>query len=191
MSAKRGKRKRRQPRAAPAGGSDFRPPAAPPKRAERRIGEGGETTAAEPKFAGPGGRPHRFDVRDGVRRPQPVWAPFPLTEIGLVAGLVIFALGLLGGDSDRGPVLIGAGGLVLTVVVSEMCIREHFSGFRSHSLLLGLVPVAVLHTFVYFVVTDAWRGPVALFVDLAVFVALALFLHARYREAHAKARAAR
>jgi hypothetical protein len=186
MSTKRSKRKRK-PRGAAEG---FQPPAAPPpKRAERRAGEHGDV-AAEPRFAGPGGRPHRFDVRDGVPRPQPVWAPFPLTEIGLVVGIAIFGIGLLSGEGGRGPVLIGAGALVLTVVVVEMCIREHFAGFRSHSLMLALVPVALVHSFLFFVVTESWSGPVALFVDISVGVALGLVLHARYREAHAKARVA-
>ncbi|MBA3327834.1 MAG: hypothetical protein H0T43_05990 [Solirubrobacterales bacterium] len=186
--AKRAKRKR-QPRAAGSGGFQA-PTPPPPKRAERRGAEHRDA-AAEPKLAGRGGRPDRFDVRDGVRRPKPVWAPFPLTEIGLVAGIVIFAIGLLSGEGDRGPVLIGVGALVLSVVVAEMCVREHFAGFRSHSLLLGLLPVALAHSLLVFVVTGSWAGPVALAVDLAAFAALAWLLHARYRAAHARARAAR
>jgi hypothetical protein len=143
---------------------------------------------AEPP-AGPE-RPHRLDVRDGVLRPKPPWAPFPLTEIGLVVGLVIFVVGFVNGG-DRGAVLIGTGALMLTVVVAEMCLREHFAGFRSHSLLLAILPVASVHTFVFAVVTDAWRGPLALFVDLSVFAGLAVWLHGRYRAAHARARSAR
>ena len=108
----------------------------------------------------------------------------------MLVGIVIFVVGLLSGGDARGATLIGIGALVLTVAVAELCIREHLAGFRSHSLLLALLPVVALHTFGYFVMRGFYRGPLAIFVDLALFGALALLLHGRFRSAHAKARAA-
>ncbi len=132
--------------------------------------------------------PTRFEVRDGVARPEPPWAPFPLTEIAIFVGLVLFLLGYFA-SADRSPALLGAGALVLIVSVAEMCLREHFGGFRSHSILLALLPVTVVHTLVVYAITTSWTGPIALLVDLAIAGALAWFLHQRFQRAHADAEA--
>jgi hypothetical protein len=78
--------------------------------------------------------------------------------------------------------------VVLAVVVGELCLREHFAGFRSHTLLLAALPVAIAHVVVVVAITDAWAGPLALALDLALAGALAWFLHARFRVAHERAR---
>lgn len=122
-------------------------------------------------------------MRDGVPRPKPPWAPFPLSELLVAAGLVTFAVGMLSGGGPRSTTLITIGVAVLTLTIVELCAREHLAGFRSHSLLLAVVPVAGLHTFMFAVVTDSWRGPLALFVDLGVFGALALVLKSLFNAA--------
>ena len=121
-------------------------------------------------------RPSRLEVRAGVPRPDAIWAPFPLTEIGMAVGLVLFVLGFF---SSR-PALFLAGVGVLVVVVAELCLREHFAGFRSHSILLGLLPVTVVHLGVVYLADATWRGPLALALDLAVACALAWWLQRRY-----------
>jgi len=115
-------------------------------------------------------------VRNGVPRPKPPWAPFPLTEILLGLGLVLFAVGMLSGGGPRSTTLITIGVAILALTVVELCVREHLAGFRSHSLLLAILLVAGLHTLVFVLVTERWRGPLALFVDLAVLGALVLIL---------------
>ena len=157
MSKSRAKRKQRR-RAREA---------APPRHAPRPA-----STEAER----PARNPSRLDVRAGVPRPDAIWAPFPLTEIGMAVGIVLFALGFFGG----GPALLLAGTGVLAVVVTELCLREHFAGFRSHSLLLGLLPVATVHLGAVYVGGVTWRGPLALAVDLALAGALALWLQRRF-----------
>jgi hypothetical protein len=128
-------------------------------------------------------------------RPKPIWAPFPLTELATLIGIVMFAVGFLMGGTGSGAGLIGAGSIILTVTIGEMCLREHLAGFKSHSLLLAFLPIIATHSFIYFVITDAWIGPVALFVDMSVFAVLVLVLHQKYRaterEAQTKARAAK
>ena len=74
--------------------------------------------------------------------------------------------------------LAGVG--VLVVVVAELCLREHFSGFRSHSILLGLLPVAAIHLGVVYPGAVRWRGPLALVIDLVLAGALAWWLQRRF-----------
>jgi len=131
-------------------------------------------------------RPSRFEVRDGVARPQPVWAPFPLTEIGIAVGLAIFVAGMLS-DGRRATWLLSIAVLLLVVVVGDLCLREHFAGFRSHTLLLAVLPVAILNGLAVAAFGDALRGPPVLLVDLALGGALAWLLRKRFVAAHERA----
>ncbi len=131
-------------------------------------------------------RPSRLEVREGVARPDAIWAPFPLTEIGMAVGLVLFVLGF----ASSAPALFVAGVGVLVVVVAELCLREHLAGFRSHSILLGLLPVTVVHLGVVYLADATWRGPLALALDLAVAGALAWGLQRRFLAAQGSARVA-
>jgi hypothetical protein len=134
-------------------------------------------------------RPSRFEVRDGVARPRPIWAPFPLTEIGMAAGLAIFVAGMLSGG-HRARWLLSVAVAMLVVVVGELCVREHLAGFRSHTLLLAVLPVAILNGLAVVVAGDGWAGPPVLLADLALAGALAWWLQTRYRLARERARAA-
>jgi hypothetical protein len=209
VSKSRAKKKQRR-RSRPA--SD-QAPAARQERAEQRAAARGQAPAraqapavtrarapdeahAQPQAAKHAGasaaaapaqrRPSRLEVRDGVARPDAIWAPFPLTEIGMAVGLVLFVLGFV----SSAPALFAAGVGVLVVVVAELCLREHLSGFRSHSILLGLLPVTVVHLGVVYLADATWRGPLALAIDLAVAGALAWWLRRRFLAAQASARVA-
>ncbi|MDX6677958.1 MAG: hypothetical protein QOE31_2010 [Solirubrobacteraceae bacterium] len=131
-------------------------------------------------------RPSRFEVRDGVARPRPPWAPFPLTELGMAVGLAIFVAGVLS-DGRRGTWLLSVGVLVLAVVVVELCLREHFAGFRSHTLLLAVLPVAVLDGLMVRAFGETLRGPLVLAAALALAAALGWWLQTRFRAAHERA----
>ena len=128
-------------------------------------------------------RPSRLEIRDGVLRPDAIWAPFPLTEIGMGVGLVLFLIGFSGA-----PALLLAGVGVLVVAVAELCLREHFAGFRSHSILLAMLPVTLVHLAVVVLADVAWRGLLALAVDLAIAGTLAWWLQQRFRTAQSRAR---
>ncbi|HUR84334.1 MAG TPA: hypothetical protein VMY78_03245 [Solirubrobacteraceae bacterium] len=131
-------------------------------------------------------RPSRLEVRDGIPRPDAIWAPFPLTEIGMAVGIGLFLAGFASGGS-RGAWLLTIGVGVLAVVTLELCLREHFAGFRSHSLLLGLLPVTVVHMLIVLLVSGDWRGPLVLVADLAIAGGLAWWLHGRFRVAQDRA----
>jgi hypothetical protein len=169
------------PRAQNAGGTSTKAATAKAPR-----GEGARAKAAAPAKASLGQRAAAMAAGagkaprgGGVPRPKPIWAPFPLTEIGIAAGIIIFGSGL---ESNNASTL-SIGALVLAVVVGELCLREHFAGFRSHTLLLAALSVAVAHGVVVFAITDAWRGPLTLAVDLAAGATLAWWLRARFRHA--------
>ncbi len=158
-------------------------PAQPPRA---RTPAGAPAQAHAPGAAPAQRRPSRLEVRDGVARPDAIWAPFPLTEIGMAVGLVLFVLGF----ASSAPALFVAGVGVLVVVVAELCLREHLAGFRSHSILLGLLPVTVVHLGVVYLADATWRGPLALALDLAVAGALAWWLRRRFLAAQGSARVA-
>jgi hypothetical protein len=104
----------------------------------------------------------------------------------MAVGLVLFALGFL--SSAAKLFLAGVG--VLGVVVAELCLREHLSGFRSHSILLALLPVAIVHLGVVYLADPTWRGPLALALDLAVAAGLAWWWQRRFAAAREQARVA-
>ena len=74
------------------------------------------------------------------------WGSFPLTEVTVLAGLVLLILGLITGSMTQlvvGLLLGSAGGL-------ELSIREHFAGYRSHTTLLSGVVFVVSTGVAYF-----------------------------------------
>jgi len=68
--------------------------------------------------------------------PKAPWSPFPLVELSILLAIVLIAAGVFIGGSRRG-VLLGGGLALVTVAGLELALREHFSGFRSHSMLLA------------------------------------------------------
>ena len=82
----------------------------------------------------------------------------------MAAGIAIFGVGFASNDVRT----LAIGAIVLAVVTGELCLREHFAGFRSHTLLLAALPVAVAHGLVVLAITDAYRGPLTLVLDLAL-----------------------
>ena len=77
-------------------------------------------------------------------RPKAPWHPFPLVELCVLAGIVLLVLGLLSYDSDRGKAMLVSGMLLGSLGGLDTALREHFSGYRSHTTILaGLVGVAL------------------------------------------------
>jgi putative exporter of polyketide antibiotics len=80
--------------------------------------------------------------RPRAERPRAPWHPFPLVELSVLIGLVLLVWGLIRHDDDSGRVLLVCGMALASLGGLETALREHFSGFASHALLLAaLLPV--------------------------------------------------
>ncbi len=87
--------------------------------------------------------------RPGYRDDEPPegpWGSFPLTQLTILAGLILLVVGLITNNVlwlAVGLLLGSAGGL-------ELSIREHFAGYRSHTTVLAGVFFAVVSGLAYF-----------------------------------------
>lgn len=104
----------------------------------------------------------------------------------MAAGAAIFVAGLLT-DGPRASRLLTIAVLLLAVAVGELCLREHIGGFRSHTLLLSVLPVAILNGLAVVAFGDAVRGPPVLLADVVLAGAVAWRLNRRFRAAHERA----
>jgi hypothetical protein len=90
-------------------------------------------------------------------RPPAPWGSFPLSELIILAGIVVLIWGVVSAAGER-----IAGGLVLASLGGgELALREHLGGFRSHSALL-----AGTATFAVVTVIVVALGPVKMWVAL-------------------------
>jgi hypothetical protein len=63
---------------------------------------------------------------------------------------VLLVLGLLSFDSDRGKAMLVSGMLLGSLGGLDTALREHFSGFRSHAMILAALPAVGLAAILYF-----------------------------------------
>jgi hypothetical protein len=115
-------------------------------------------------------------------RPQAPWHPLPLSELLILIGAIGTAVGIA--RRQAGTVLIFAGLAAVLIGTIEVTLREHLSGYRSHTLILSLLPAIVLYTGLVLLT----RPPVVLnlaLLALAVLLATMLFrgLRARFLDA--------
>lgn len=75
--------------------------------------------------------------------PRAPWAPLPLVEGCILAGIACIVIGFArGADANRW--LVGGGFALVSLAALELAVREHLAGYRSHSsLLAGALAVAV------------------------------------------------
>ena len=113
---------------------------------------------------------------DDERPPAP-WGSFPLVEILVLVALVMLVAGFFVGG-DRGPVLLGTGLALGSLAGLELSVREHFGGYRSHTLLLaGALGVGVL-ALLFYVFPDV-MSPAARVIVALVVASIAGYIFAR------------
>jgi len=120
------------------------------------------------------------------QRPRPPWYPFPAAELLILAGIVAVAVGVATGPPKHSAAELAAGGAAAVIGTLEVTAREHFGGYRSHSVLLALVPTALFHGAVVLVVDAFTSFPreanLALLVaDVLIFSLLWRFLQSRFQ----------
>ena len=99
-------------------------------------------------------------------RPPAPWGRFPLSELVILAGIVVILWGLFSAGDD-GEERMAAGLVLASLGGGELALREHLAGFRSHSTLLAGVAAFLVVTAV-----ALGLGPVALWVLLVLGVAV-------------------
>jgi hypothetical protein len=96
--------------------------------------------------------------REPEDRPPAPWGSFPLVEICVLVGVVMLVLGFII-QGPRGSLLIAVGLVLGSLAGLELSVREHFAGYRSHTLLLaGAASIAVLAALFYLGPSDLSPG---------------------------------
>jgi hypothetical protein len=73
-------------------------------------------------------------------RPKAPWHPVPLVELAVLVGIACLAVGFLHRDTPAGRATIALGVTLGALGGLDTTVREHFAGFRSHTLVLATVP---------------------------------------------------
>jgi hypothetical protein len=124
-----------------------------------------------PAPASPAARRSADPARDA--RPRAPWHPFPLVELSVLIGLVLIVWGMFRADEDSGRVMLLCGMALGSLAGLETALREHFSGYRSHALMLAALPAVVVAGVLFFARAPWVTIPIAAAVVLAgAFLAL-------------------
>ena len=158
----------------------------------RRSRKRGVTSAPGERAGGgegAGGRPgsaasrrdaswaERF-VAAADERPKPPWHPFPLVELCVLAGIVLIVLGFLNAQERQGRVMLLLGLVLASLAGLDTAVRDHFGGFRSHSMLLAGVPAVLAASGIFFA---GLPWPLVIAGALAVFGLAFWFFHGQFR----------
>ena len=136
------------------------------------------------------------DLKALGERPQAPWHPLPLSELLIFIGIIGAIVGWLRGPESN-TALLGAGIGAVVIGTVEFSLREHLSGFRSHTLMLSVLPAIVLDAVAVLAVlalaghVPGWLGYALLPVDVAVVAVCFKLLRARYVDARRERKFAR
>jgi len=149
------------------------PPRAPTRAAARRAAAAERSRAAN-------------------ARPQAPWHPLPLSELLILAGAIAAVLAWRDGIAGH-ALLLGVGLAAIALGTLEVTLREHLAGYRSHTVLLAVIPPIALHSavilaLVAFIRVPRWVNLPLLAIDVALFALLFKALRARYLDAQRERR---
>ncbi|MGA8334238.1 MAG: hypothetical protein WB761_05830, partial [Solirubrobacteraceae bacterium] len=109
-------------------------------------------------------------------RPPGRFGGLPVSEIAILAGAVALVVGII---NHGGPALI-AGVVICLFGVVEVTTREHFSGYRSHTVLLAAIPAVAVEFLIALTVGPPAIRALLLVPVAAVFALCAWFLRRRF-----------
>jgi uncharacterized protein GlcG (DUF336 family) len=119
-------------------------------------------------------------------RPESPFGGLPISELAILVGAVGTVYGFFAGA----PAALAVGVIVVTLGVAEFSAREHFSGYRSHTVMLAAIPaIGIGIALIALLGGSLSRGPLLLVV-IPVFAVSFWFLRKRFRVAR-QARIAR
>jgi hypothetical protein len=116
--------------------------------------------------------------RSPSERPRAPWHPFPLVELSVLVGLVLLVWGLFRYEDDSGKIMLVCGMALASLGGLETALREHFSGYASHALLLAALPAVAIAGALFFAGAPWIAIPLA---GVAVFGAALAWLRRRFR----------
>ena len=116
--------------------------------------------------------------RSPSERPRAPWHPFPLVELSVLVGLVLLVWGLFRYDDDSGKIMLVCGMALASLGGLETALREHFSGYASHALLLAGLPAVAIAGALFFAGAPWIAIPLA---GLVVLGAAFAWLRRRFR----------
>ncbi|HEX5851589.1 MAG TPA: hypothetical protein VFY36_00715 [Solirubrobacteraceae bacterium] len=121
-------------------------------------------------------------------RPRAPWHPLPLSELLILVGAIGTVVAVKRGDVHNGGAALIASLAAVALGTVEVTLREHLSGYRSHTMILALLPTIVFHSAVILIVAAFVAVPRALttgmlVLDVALFAFLFKLLRARFLDA--------
>jgi hypothetical protein len=145
----------------------------PPGEPAARQSPSTQTTQHPPRRPAP----RRRSADD---RPGAPWGSFPLVELVVLIGIVLLVGGFIV-SGNRGTVMIATGLALGSLAGLELSIREHFAGYRSHTLVLaGAAAIACLAA-LFFLAPSSLSPGLRLGVAAAVFALAAWGLTVAFR----------
>ena len=156
--------------------------------AQRGVPSQPRELRAERQPTGPSGleRGSRGPQKAVGERPTNPFGGLPVSELAILAGTVGIVIGLIRGG---GPALI-VGVIVCALGVLEFTAREHFSGYRSHTILLAAFPAVAVEAGLVALFGEPRNRGLLLFAVVPVYAIVFWFLHRRFQVAR-QARLAR
>jgi hypothetical protein len=159
------------------------------------VARGGDGATRRRQRSQPGAAERRArgfkDPQSLGERPRAPWHPFPLSELLILVGAVatIVAFGKLKHGLASGGATLVVGVVAVLVGTVEFTMREHRSGYRSHTILLSTIPAVVVYTGTLLVLS-AFVSPLPAALKVAplvlavpVFALLFRLLRARFADA--------
>lgn len=172
MASKSSKRRKKRRRSRPADSS--------PSSGDGADGERGKP-AGQPRDAPSTAASARRSAAAADQRPPAPWGSFPLIEIAILVGIILLVAGFFV-SSDRSGAFILSGLALASIGGLELSIREHFAGYRSHTLLLAGVPAAIVLGLMFFLGPDGLPAIARAAIGAAVFAVGALLLTRAFRK---------
>ncbi|MGH2885955.1 MAG: hypothetical protein ACRDPA_25220 [Solirubrobacteraceae bacterium] len=111
----------------------------------------------------------------GERPPSP-FGGLPVAEIAIFVGAVVLVVGVI----NRGTAALIGGVVICLFGVLEVTTREHFSGYRSHTVLLAAIPAVAVEFVIALTVGPPAVRALLLVPVAAVFATCAWFLRKRF-----------